>query len=183
VPASDVGANYATAFIDSLKTIEELQKGSRDLETFGALLEELPSLARVLEHPGIPLERRKRILDEALEQMDVHPVSKRLLHLVVEKGRVRHIREIAAASARLRDARLNLSSAEVVTAIPLDAAGRTEWEATLARLIGRKVRVTYRTDRGLVGGALTRVGSTVYDGTIKRQLERIRGVLLGEGGE
>ena len=180
---NDIGVNYAAAFIESLKTVEEVRKGGDDLETFSALLQELPSMARVLEHPGMPLERRKGILDEALAQIDAHPTSRRLFHLIVENGRLRDTRSIAARFAELRDARLNVAGAEVVTAVPLDSASRAEWEATLARLTGRRVRVAYRTDGSLLGGALTRVGSTVYDGSVRKQIERIRGILLKERGQ
>src|SRR5262249_43689261 len=137
----------------------------------------------VLEHPGMPLARRLEILDEVLAQIEAHPASKRLLHLVVEKGRVRHVKEIAARFAEMRDARLNVASAEVVTAVPVEKTGRARWEGILARLTGKKVTISYRTDRGLIGGAMARVGSTVYDGSVKRKLERIRSALLSEQGE
>jgi len=178
VSANDIGVNYATAFIDSLKTAEEIQKGGDDLETFSRLLDELPSLTRVLEHPGMPLERRRTILEEVLSKINPHPVSNKLFRLIVEKGRVREVKAIAEAFSELRAARLNVAAAEVVTATPLDGAGRAEWEKTLARLTGKKVTITYSTDGDLIGGALTRVGSTVYDGSVRRQVERIRGILL-----
>ena len=181
--ASDIGHNYAVAFIDSLRTPEDVGRGGQDLDTFIALLDELPALARVLEHPGMPMERRQAILDEALARMDAHPVSKRLFHLVVEKGRVPNMKQIAASFAELRDARLNITSAEVITAVPVDGAGRAEWETSLARLTGKKVSVSYRTDSGLLGGAMTKVGSVVYDGSVRKQLEIMRGLLLRERGK
>ncbi|HZI93802.1 MAG TPA: ATP synthase F1 subunit delta [Patescibacteria group bacterium] len=181
--ANDIGVNYATAFIDSLKTAEDLQKAGDDLETFSGLLEQLPALTRVLENPGMPLERRKGILEEVLSKLNPHPVSNRLFRLIIEKGRVRQVKDIAEAFAELKAARVNVATAEVVTATPLDNAGRAAWEKSLARLTGKKVTITYKTDSDLIGGALTRVGSTVYDGSVKRQVERIRGILLSERGE
>lgn len=178
--AKDIGANYAGAFIESLRTPEDVQRGSQDLETFSALLVELPSLVRVLEHPGLALARREEILDVVLDKIDAHPISRSLLHLIVEKGRLGHIKSIATEFAKLRDERLKVASAEVVTATPLDRASRVRWEKLLARLTGKEVRVTYRTDGNLLGGAVTRIDSTVYDGSVRKQLARIRGVLLGE---
>ena len=178
--ANDIGHNYATALIDSLKSAKDVEEAERDLETFSGLLKELPALGRLLGHPGLELDRRRAILDEVLAKMDPHPVTRRFLHLVVEKGRVPAFASIHARFSQLRDARLNEATAEVVTATPVNGAARTEWEETLSRLTGKKIRITYRTDSALLGGALTRVGSVVYDGSLRKQLTRIRGILLGE---
>jgi F-type H+-transporting ATPase subunit delta len=163
--------------MDTLRTAADVQKAGDDLETFGSLLKELPALARVLDHPGMPVKRRESILDEALSRLKPHPHSRRLLHLVVEKGRLRELPSIVAAFKSLRDARLGLTSAEVVTAVPLDAKERGAWEKALSGVAGKKVRVTYRTDGSLIGGALARVGSVVYDGSVRKQIARIRGIL------
>ena len=177
--SDDIGLNYAQAFIDSLKSPDEIQSGGRDLEAFGQLLDRLPSLTRVLDHPGFPIEKRRALLDDALGRLAVSAKTRRLLHLVVENGRLAHYKRILANFIRLRDERLNIESAEVVTAVPVTAAEKAEWEKALSRLTGRSIRVTYRTDQTLLGGALTRIGSVVYDGTLRKQLTRIRGVLLG----
>jgi F-type H+-transporting ATPase subunit delta len=180
--SNEIGHNYAAAFIECLATPADVDRAGRDLDLFSDLLVELPALSRVLEHPGMPMPKRLSILDEALAKIDAHPVSKRLLHLVVEKGRVQNVRQIAANFAEMRAARLNLTSAEVVTAVPLDAAGRADWEHALVRLTGKKVSIDYQTDSSLIGGALTKVGSVIYDGSVRTQLEKIRGLLLKEQG-
>lgn len=176
---NEIGFNYASAFIDALSTDEEIRAGEADLVAFEALVDELPALARVLDHPGQPLARRKELLDDALTRLGAHEKTRRLMHLVVQNGRVREFRAIRVAFNQLRDTRLNVESAEVVTVNPLSVNERVEWEQLLARLAGKRVRVTYKTDATLVGGALTKIGSVVYDGSLRKQLQRIRGVLLG----
>lgn len=177
---NDIASNYASAFIEALKSPEEVEAGAQDLAAFEGLLTRLPSLARVLDHPGLALEKRRALLDDALTRLGAGAKSRRFFHLIVEKGRLRNIKAILAAFCDLRDAQLNVESAEVVTPVPLADAQKAEWETALARLTGRKVRVSYRTDAGLIGGALTRIGSVVYDGSLKKQLTRIRGVLIGK---
>ena len=177
--ANDIGFNYASAFIDALSTDDEIRTAAGDLAAFEMLAEQLPALARVLDHPGQPMERREKLLDDVLGRIGVHDKTRRLMHLVVRNGRVRQLRSIRAAFNQLRDTRLNVESAEVVTVKPLNEAEQHEWERALARLAGKKVRVTWRTDSALVGGALTKIGSVVYDGSLRKQLQRIRGVLLG----
>lgn len=176
--ATDIGHNYASALIDALRSPEEIERAGADLAAFRAIADQLPGLVKVLEHPGLPIERRRRILDEVLSRIDPMPASRRFLHLVVEKGRVRFLPAIVTSFEELRDAKTGAASADVVTATPLDGRSRARWEKALARLTGRKVNVTFHTDASLIGGALTRVGSVVYDGSVRKQLSRIRGVLL-----
>ncbi len=83
--ADDIGLNYALAFIDSLESPEEIQSGGQELESFDLLLGKLPALARVLGHPGFPIEKRLALLDDALQRLGVSAKTRRLLHLVVAR--------------------------------------------------------------------------------------------------
>ncbi len=176
----DIGLNYATALIESLKSDQDVERATGDLEAFASILEQLPDLGLLLDHPGLEIERRRAILEDALSKLRVHPVMARFLDLVLQNSRMREIPAIRASFARLRDARLNVTSAEVITALPIDETARKIWDDKLARLTGKKVKVNYRTDEAIIGGAVTRVGSVVYDGSLRKQLERIRGALLGD---
>ena len=175
---SDIALNYATAFIETLKTAEDIQKAGDDLETFAALLRDLRALPRVLEHPGLSLERRHEILDEVLEKMSPHPMSKKFLRLVVGKGRLAAMREIARAYSQLRDQKLRTAQAEVITAKPIAKSHHAEWEKAVAARAGRDVRLKFSTDPDLLGGAVVRIGDVVYDGSIRKQFARIRRALL-----
>ncbi|HET6374358.1 MAG TPA: ATP synthase F1 subunit delta [Candidatus Polarisedimenticolia bacterium] len=175
----DIGLNYATALIDALGSGDEISHAVRDLEAFGVLLKQVPALIRVLDYPGTPLERRKTILDEALASLKPQPKTRTLLHLVLENGRMRNIGAILAAFRKLSDNRLGMARAEVVTVRPIDAAARKGWEEALGRLSSRKVQVEYRTDPTLLGGAIARIGTVVYDGSLRKQLAKVREVLLG----
>ena len=178
--ADDIGLNYATALIDSLKTPAEIQKAGDDLALFCGLLSELPALSRILENPGLPIGKRLSILDEALAAVEPLAASRRFLHIVVRNKRVGQLKSIQARFGGLRDARLGLVAAEIVSAVAVDSKTRSDWENAVFRLTGKKLRVNHRADASLMGGGVTRVGSVVYDGSIRKQLERIRGILLGD---
>jgi len=180
VASSELGTNYATALLDCLSSSGDVDRALGDLELFASLLSKLPALGRVLDHPGIAIEKRRGALDETLGKMDAHPTVRRFLHLVVDKGRVKELPSMVEAFRKLRDARRNVTTAEVVTAVPIDEAARARWEKALGRVTGKQVSVSYRTDDALLGGAVARVGSVVYDGSVRKQLARIRGILLGE---
>ena len=180
VSGNEVGLSYATALIDSLESASDIQRAARDLETFRALLGKVPSIGRVLRYPGFTIEKRTKILDEVLAKIEPHPIVRRFLTVVLTKERIGDFGAMADAFHRLVDTRLKIASAEVVTAVPLDQASRASMEKALAARSGGEVRVTYRTDPALLGGVQTRIGSTVYDGSLRKQLQRIRGVLLQE---
>ncbi|MGH9868647.1 MAG: ATP synthase F1 subunit delta [Candidatus Polarisedimenticolia bacterium] len=171
---SDIATSYATALLEALKSPDDLQRVGKDLESIAALLADVPSIPRLLDNPGQPMARRLEVLDGLLNRLKAHDATRRFFHLVLEKGRVRDLHEIIARFQKLRDERLNLATAEVTTAVPLEPKLRAEWERRLAKMTGREVRVTYKTDSGLLGGALTRVGSVVYDGSLRTQLSRFR---------
>ncbi|HKY31529.1 MAG TPA: ATP synthase F1 subunit delta [Candidatus Polarisedimenticolia bacterium] len=174
----DIATSYATALAEALTSPDDLAKVGADLEQMTALVRELPSMIRVLDHPGQPIAKRRGLLDMVLSRIGAHPTTARFLHLVLDKGRMPVLPDMVAKFQELRDERLNVASAEVVTAAPIDAGLRAEWEQVLARLTGREVRVSFRTDKALIGGAVTKVGSVVYDGSLRKQLSRIRRVLL-----
>ena len=180
VSGNEVGLSYATALIDSLESAADIQHAARDLETFRDLMAKLPALGRVLQYPGFTIEKRTKILGEVLAKTNPHPVARRFLNVVLSKERIGDLGAMIDAFHRLADARQKIASAEVVSAVPLDKAARASMEKTLAARTGGEVRVTYRTDAALLGGVQTRIGSTVYDGSLRKQLERIRGVLLHE---
>ena len=177
---NEVGLNYATALIDSLESAGDIERVTRDLDTFRALLSKVPGFGRVLQYPGFTVDRRAKVLDEALAKIDAHPIARRFLNLVLSKERIGDLDAMIDAFHALADARQKITKAEVVTAVPLDEAARSAMEKALAARAGGAVRVTWRTDPALLGGVQTRIGSTVYDGSLRKQLERIRGVLLHE---
>lgn len=180
VSGYEVGLSYATALIDSLESADDIQHARRDLETFRDLLAKLAALGRVLEYPGFTIEKRAKILEEVLAKLKPHPVTRRFLNVVLTKERIGDLGAMIDAFHRLADARQKIARAEVVTAVPLDKVSRAAMEKALAARTGGDVQVTYRTDPALLGGVRTRIGSTVYDGSLRKQLERIRGVLLHE---
>ena len=103
---NDIGFNYASAFIEALGTEEEIRAGAADLAGFEALADEVPALTRVLDHPGQPMERRKALLDDLLDRLGAHAKTRRLMHLIVQNGRMRELRAIRAAFNQLRDKRM-----------------------------------------------------------------------------
>jgi F-type H+-transporting ATPase subunit delta len=137
-------------------------------------------MGRVLAHPGVKAERKKALVDSALAGLDCLPETRRLVHMLVEARAVPEIAAIAAAFKALKDRKMGMTSIEVTTSTAVPENERAAWEAALTKTAGTRVRVDYRTDTSLIGGAVARVGSVMYDGSVRGSLERIRQSLLGE---
>jgi F-type H+-transporting ATPase subunit delta len=142
------------------------------------LLTQYPVLEKVLLNPVIPVSRKRAAVAELTARAGVAPVLGKLLFLLATRDRLVLLPDLLAAyRQRLLD-HLKIVRAEVTTAVPLPADRVTAVAQGLARMTGRKVTLETRVDPSIVGGLVARIGSTVYDGSVTRQLERMREKLV-----
>lgn len=171
---------YAQALLATLKTDEDLDAAASDLAAVRALLAGLPAMERLLAGPGVPASRKRALLEEALGRLGAGPAAAALLAILVEDRRLRLLPEVAAWFERLKDRRQGVTPVEITTPAPVREAERPRWAAALGAAAGGRVRIEFRTDPALIGGAVARVGSVLYDGSVRGSLDRIRRSLLGE---
>lgn len=167
---------YARALFDvMLQERGELEWAGRDLSAFATLVAEHVGLARVLSNPAIPASRKRAVVEALLAKAGgiTRPVAKLLL-MLAEHDRLMLLGDIAEAyQQRLMD-HMKVVRAEVVTAVPMSSDRMRALEQSLARATGRQVQLSARIDPSIVGGAITRIGSTVFDGSITTQLQRLK---------
>ena len=170
---------YARAFADAVVG-NRLDAGRTLAETqqISSLVRDSKELREVWENPSIPSEQKRAVLDGIVQRGGMSRPVRNFFAVLIDKGRMRWLSEIVAQFAQELNQRLGFAEAEVITARELAASERTALEADLARVTGKKIRARYEQDRTILGGAIARVGSTVYDGSIKGQLERIRQQLV-----
>jgi len=178
--AATVARCYAQALLEAMKSPEQMEVAEADLTEVRRLLVRLPALIRVLSHPGVDAQKRKALLDQALESLQCLPETRRLLAMLQERRRLGDVAEILEAYRKAKNRKLGLTAVEVTTSTQIAEGEKAAWEAALAKIAGTSVRVEYRTDESLIGGAVARVGSVLYDGSVRGSLERIRQSLLGE---
>ena len=169
---------YARALFDVARAERaDFDRIERELVDFNTLVASNQMLHRALTNPAVPAPKKRAVVEQLIGQAGLLvPVSKLLL-LLAERDRLGLLPElIEQYRSRLLD-HMNVVRAEVVTAVPLAADRAAALEANLARATGRKVLLDARVDEAIVGGAVARLGSTVYDGSITRQLERMRETL------
>jgi len=164
---ASVASTYARAFADIV--LSDHLDASR-----AALLNESAELRRVWENPAIPAEQKRRVLDVIAERDGLSKQARNLVAVLIDHRRVHFLEPIIQQVEKELDARLGFAEAEITSARELGAAEKSTLEAQIKKLTGKKVRARYGHDGSLLGGAVVRVGSTIYDGSVKGQLERIR---------
>jgi F-type H+-transporting ATPase subunit delta len=131
-----------------------------------------------LRHAGVrTTELVGLIAGVAGEALDAH--GRALLDLLAENGRVDYLPEIAAQFEELVAADQNIAEVEVVSAVPLDARQTERLAGALRARLRREVRLSCRTDAGLIGGAIVRSGDLLIDGSLKGKLARLETELTG----
>jgi F-type H+-transporting ATPase subunit delta len=166
---------YARALLDvAIKEKSDLAQIERDLAAFAALLTDHPALAKVLLNPAIPVQRKTAAVADLIRLMKPAPIPAKLIALLAERDRLVLLPHLLAAYRERLLEHQNVVRAEVTTAVPL-AADRTQAiERGLAALTGRTVTVATKVDPAIIGGVVTRIGSTVYDGSITTQLQKMK---------
>jgi F-type H+-transporting ATPase subunit delta len=131
----------------------------------------------VLLNPAVPVPRKRAAVAELLARANFSPILAKLIALLADRDRLVLVPDLLASyRERLMDYR-HVVRAEVTTAAPIDATRVEAIQRGLATLTGRTVTVATKIDPAIIGGVVARVGSTVYDGSVTRQLERMKETL------
>jgi F-type H+-transporting ATPase subunit delta len=177
---ASVASTYARAFADVVLSAHlDADRCTAELRTIAALLDESSELRRVWENPAIPAEQKRRVLDVIAERDGVSIQVRNLVAVLIDHRRIHFLEPIIRQLEKELDARLGFAEADITSARELDATEKREFEAEVGKLTGKKVRASYAQDASLLGGAVVRLGSTIYDGSVKGQLERIREEISG----
>lgn len=167
-------ARYARALLDVVSADGNPEQVDQQLTAFAELVAASPELQKALTSPAVPVTAKRGILEKLLAKVKVAGPLGKLLLLLADRDRLGIVGDLAVAyRERLMELR-RIVRAEVVTAAPITAERVAELEQRLAKATGRQVTMTARVDPDLIGGAVTRVGSLVYDGSIATQLTKIR---------
>ena len=176
--AGGVSRRYARALGDVAAERGILEPVGRDLHTIAGLLNQNREAASFFANPGIPLADKRRVLQSLAERAEVQPLSANFLGLILEKRRLLHLPEIVLAYEGLIDERLNRAKATVTSAAPLPEPTLEGLRARLGMAIGKEIYLETRVDSEIMGGVVAQVGSTIYDGSLRTQLRRMREQLL-----
>jgi F-type H+-transporting ATPase subunit delta len=166
---------YARALLDvALAEKADVQRIEAQLAEFVGLFNQYPALAKVLLNPAVPVPRKRAAVAELTGRAGLLPVLSKLLVLLAERDRLVLLPDLLDSyRERLLD-HFKVVRAEVTTAVPIGEERTKAVERSLAELTGRTVSLAAKVDPAIIGGVVARIGSTIYDGSVARQLEKIR---------
>ena len=170
-----IAAPYARAFADVVFEAHlDANDVQRQLDDFMAAWQESADLREVFLDPSFPNEQKVAILDKLNTQLGMSVQVRNFIAVVIQHDRLHVLDEILAEYRKEVNRRLGISEVQVTTARPLDEDERREIEQKVAALTGTQVQATYHEDKSLLGGVVVRVGSTVYDGSVKGRLDQLK---------
>lgn len=135
-------------------------------------------LREVLINPSIPGEQKLKVLDAIAGRIGMIPQVRNFIAVIVDHQRLDELDEILTEYHEIADEQSGLAEAEITSAHPLNDEDRAQLEAQVARVVGGRVRASYRQDATLLGGAVVRIGSTVYDGSLRGQFQQLKQKLV-----
>jgi F-type H+-transporting ATPase subunit delta len=155
----------ATAVQQQLSDFSETLKGSRELR-------------EVLMNPAIPSEQKLRVVDALAGKLNMLPHVRNFVAVVMDHQRLAEFEEIVGEYHVIADESSGFTEAEIISARKLEGEDRAGIEQQVEKLVGGKVRATYNEDPSLLGGVVVKVGSTVYDGSVRAQLQKLKQSLV-----
>jgi F-type H+-transporting ATPase subunit delta len=169
-----VANRYARALADAVARTADYRQILHELEDFYAAYLESPELRGVCETPAVPLPQKTRVLEAILERAGASPVTLNFLRVLLAHYRMALLGEVVEAYRKIANNRLGIVQVKVSYAADLSEAERESLRARFAELTRKQVELEFHLNPALLGGIVAQIGSTVYDGSVRGHLERLR---------
>jgi len=172
-------ARYAQAFADVVQDLKlDTAALDRQFTDFLATWDGSLELRSLFQNPTFPAVQKVAILDKLNVQMGLQKELRNLIAVLINNNRIGNVADVAAEWRRILQEQLGIRPAEIVTARELSNEERDALVAEVAKLAGSKIDASFKLDKGILGGTVVRIGSTVYDGSVKGRLERLKESLM-----
>ena len=169
-----IANRYARALADITIERDESRRVLSELESLQKTLSENQDLVDFIESPVVTIDRKREVVQQLLREKDLSGTTTNFLNLLLENYRLHRLELMLKSFERELDHRAGIVSAEVTTARPISEAEQNGLRERLRTAPGQEVRLRFATDPDVIGGVVTRIGSTVYDGSIRTQLAQIK---------
>jgi F-type H+-transporting ATPase subunit delta len=146
----------------------------REVQSLTDLVASSKDLREVWETPSITAEQKRAVLDAIVSREGISSEVRNFVAILIDHRRINFLGAIAKQFEQELSQRMGFVEAEITSAKELDGTERSVLESEVAKLTGKKVRAHYSREESLLGGAVVRIGSTIYDGSVDGQLKRIR---------
>jgi len=179
VTSESLARRYAAALADVAVKRNEAREIQEELSGWELMIEQTTELLEVFSNPTIPYDQKRKVLQALITRTKIRPVTANFLSVLLQNGRLADLQTVNRRFSEELDKRSGIVSAHVTTARPVSDDARQTLQTRLAEMTGRRVRLDYATDEDLIGGVVTRIGSTVFDGSVRGQLQQIKEQLKG----
>jgi F-type H+-transporting ATPase subunit delta len=170
-------ARYARALLDVAIKESDPERAGHELAVFVDLVARHPDLERVLANPVVSAADKRAMVQQVVDRLQLTTPAAKLLTLLAARGRLPLIPDLLEVYRERLMEHQRVVRAEVTTAAPLSHERVAQLQQRLASATGRAVTMTTKVDPAIIGGVITRIGSTVYDGSVAAQLAKVRGRL------
>jgi F-type H+-transporting ATPase subunit delta len=174
-----VARRYASALADVIIERGEADVVQRELAAWEKMISENDALREAFNNPTVVYEQKGKVLNELIARTKVLPTTANFLRVLLKNQRLAELPEVHAKLSQVLDERAGVLSAEITSVGPVSDSIKLLLEEKLLRMTGKKARLSFATDESLLGGIVTRIGSTIYDGSVSNELRRLREELAG----
>lgn len=169
-----VAERYALALAEAAGPQADYSALAQELEGFAGLWRESAELREVFDSPAVRPEQKLAVLNAILARLETGRAAGNFFRVLLSRYRINLIDEICAAFQAIADDRLGVARVKIRTAAPLGESEKAELSGRFSRLTGKKVKIEYGEDAGLVAGIVAEIKSTVYDGSVRGALDQIK---------
>jgi F-type H+-transporting ATPase subunit delta len=172
---SAVATRYANALADVVTTGAGAAAGATlgELQAFESVLASSSELQNALTSPAVPPSRKRAVVGRLADTLKLSRVTRNFLFVLIDHRRIASLADIVQSFETVADERLGFARADVSSAREIPEPQRKQLNAQLERLSGKRIRARYSVDDSLIGGVVARIGSTVYDGSVRGQLNSL----------
>jgi F-type H+-transporting ATPase subunit delta len=171
-----IARRYAGALADSVG--KDAIKVQDELKTFETIMSDNSDLSGMFANPSINHANKVKVLESIIEKTKPSKTTANFLRILLENGRIINLAEINKTFVTVLAERSGEVSANVTSARELTAKEQKDLQANIEKLTGKKVSLSYNIDTEIIGGIVTRIGSTVYDSSVKTQLQNLKQQLV-----
>ena len=171
---------YANALADIALAQGAAEPAGKQLQEFGAAYAQSAELRTFLASPAVSIEAKHAVIEKIAARMGASKIIRNFLFVLADHRRTLLIPDVIGAFQQVIRERQGVAEAEISSAVELSAAQKKAMAATLARLTGKKIETKYALDPALLGGAVVRIGDTIYDGSLRSRLNEMRARLAAE---
>lgn len=173
-----IAKRYAKALVELAEEKKTVDQTRADLAAFVGAVDAVPAMQKLFSSPVMTPDNKKAVIRELGGKLNMQQTTQRFVEHLAETGRIRYVKDVHEAFLDILAQKQNRAAVRLTTAVSINNGDLADIKKKLEILTGKQVDIDSKVDASLIGGAKAQIGSTIYDGTIKNQLSKMRMKLM-----